>query len=194
MNLYKEAIDTFGELFRQAAGLEPSYPEAMTAATVDDKGFPHNRVVLLKEFDERGFVFYTNMASQKGQQLSTHPFAALTFHWKSMERQVHIEGTISHVSDEEADAYFGSRPRDSQIGAWASLQSQKLPDRQTLLDRVQQFTEKFAGAPVPRPPHWSGYRLKPQRFEFWKAHEYRLHERMVYEENAGGWLKYLLYP
>jgi pyridoxamine 5'-phosphate oxidase len=194
MDLYKEALAVFTDLFAQAQRSEPSYPEAMALATVDAQARPHVRTVLLKEFDERGFVFYTNKTSAKAQQLDAHAFAALSFHWKSLKRQVQIEGGVTLVSDAEADAYFASRPRVSQIGAWASLQSQKLDSRQTLLDRVQEFENKYQGRTIPRPSHWSGYRVAPHRIEFWKDEEFRLHQRTIYELGATGWTKFLVYP
>ncbi len=194
MHLYKEALSTFAELFEQARFSESSYPDAMTLATATSDGHPHARIVLLKGFDERGFVFYTNTTSAKGQQLMTNPSAALVFHWKTMERQVHIEGATASVTPEEADAYWATRPRISQIGAWASLQSQKLNERKTLTDRVKQFENTYEGKNVPRPPHWSGFRVMPKRIEFWKAEKHRLHQRIVYENTATGWTKFLLYP
>jgi pyridoxamine 5'-phosphate oxidase len=194
MDLYKEALDAFTDAFEQAKKTEPADPNAMTLATADPNGRPHARVVLLKDFDERGFVFYTNTMSRKGQQLVANPHAALAFHWKSLERQVHIEGPVSMVTPAEADAYFATRPRISQIGAWASLQSQRLDQRKTLEERVVQFEKKYAGLDVPRPPHWSGFRVLPQRIEFWTAEPYRLHRRTVYEHVAGNWTKFLLYP
>jgi pyridoxamine 5'-phosphate oxidase len=194
MDLLKEALNVFTALYDQAKQSEPSYPDAMTLATVDAEGRPHARTVLLKEFDERGFTFYTNTLSAKGQQLATHPNAALSFHWKSLERQVQIEGLVAPVTIKEADAYFSSRPRASQIGAWASQQSETLDSRDTLLKRVAQLEKQYDGKPIPRPPHWSGYRVIPQRIEFWKAEPHRLHQRTVYEKGTFGWTKYLLYP
>jgi pyridoxamine 5'-phosphate oxidase len=194
MDLYKEALKTFAEQFEEAKKSEPSDANAMTLSTASPTGTPHARVVLLKDFDHHGFVFYTNTTSHKGQQLAANPQAALTFYWKSLVRQVHIEGTVLTVTSAEADAYWATRPRVSQIGAWASLQSQKLDQRTTLLERVTQFDKKFHGAAVPRPPHWSGYRVFPQRIEFWRAEEFRLHHRTVYEHTPAGWTSFLLYP
>jgi len=194
MDLYKEVISTFAEQFEDAKKSEPSDHNAMTLATAGADAKPHSRVVLLKDFDDRGFVFYTNLTSHKGQHLRSNPYAALSFHWKSLSRQVHIEGPVSGVSTPEADAYFASRPRISQIGAWASLQSQKLNERKTLEERVAEFEAKYKDVAVARPPHWSGFRVLPKRIEFWKAGEYRLHHRTVYEYVGAAWTKYLLYP
>lgn len=194
MHLYKEAISTFAEQFEQAKKSEPTDHNAMTLATAGADAKPHSRIVLLKDFDDRGFVFYTNLNSHKGLQLRSNPYAALSFHWKSLERQVHIEGPVSGVGNEEADAYFASRPRISQIGAWASLQSQKLNDRRTLDERVAEFEKKYQDLAVPRPPHWSGFRILPKRIEFWKAAEFRLHHRTVYEYAGSAWTSFQVYP
>ncbi|MEY3373229.1 MAG: Pyridoxamine 5-phosphate oxidase, partial [Pseudomonadota bacterium] len=159
-------------------------------------GRPAARTVLLKGFDERGFVFYTNFSSRKGRQLAANPQAALLFHWRHLSEgvQVKIEGTVEPVSAEEADAYFANRPRGSQIGAWASLQSQPLASREQFEQRYADVEKQYEGAPVPRPPHWSGFRVVPERIEFWYGAQFRLHERQCYERNNGVWSQVMLYP
>lgn len=185
----------FDGWFAEAQASEPNDPNAMALATVDPDGRPSVRMVLLKGHDERGFVFYTNFESRKGQALTTHPHAALLFHWKSLRRQIRIEGPVTPVSDAEADAYFASRPRDSRIGAWASDQSRPLPSRAHFLKRVAEYGVRYAVGDVPRPPHWSGFRLAPDRFEFWQDQSFRLHERRTFVPNAdGGWDEGLLFP
>lgn len=172
-----------------------SEPTAMTLATVDGTGQPHARIVLLKDHDGDGFVFYTNHTSAKGRELLAHPQAALLFYWMPLLRQVRVEGAVSIVSDAEADAYFASRARGKQIGAWASLQSQPLDRRETLATRVRTLEAQYEGRDVPRPAHWSGFRLTPSRFEFWSEGEYRLHERDIYTpDGSGGWALQHLYP
>ncbi len=167
----------------------------MTLATLRDDGLSA-RIVLLKGVDERGFRFFTNYESDKGVQLVAHPRAALVFHWKTLRSgvQVRVEGAIAKLSAEESDAYFASRPRGSQIGAWASKQSQPLRDRDEFEARLAEFEQRFAGGPVPRPPHWGGFVLAPQRIEFWHGADFRLHERVLYRRDAQGWTKWLLYP
>lgn len=169
-------------------------PTAMTLATVDDAGHPSARIVLLKDVDTRGFVFYTNYESRKGRELLAHPWAALCFHWQPMERQVRVEGRVERVSDAEADAYFASRARMSRIGAWASRQSATLESDAELQRRVQEVEARFAGGEVPRPPNWSGFRVVPQRIEFWRGRPYRLHERLLYERDDTGWRVRRLFP
>ena len=171
-----------------------SEPTAMTLATAHTDGAPSARIVLLKAYDERGFVFYTNTQSRKGQELDANPRAALVFYWMPLDKQVRIEGSISRVSDVEADAYFASRERLKQAGAWASLQSQPLDARGTLEARTAAIDAEYAGRDIPRPPHWTGYRLTPERMEFWHQREGRLHEREVYTRHADGWAHTLLYP
>lgn len=183
----------FGEWLAAAEASEPNDPNAMAVATVGPDGAPSLRVVLLKAWDERGFVFYTNLDSQKGRELADNPHVHLNFHWKSLGRQVRIGGTAALVTDAEADAYFATRPRDSQLGAWASLQSQPLADRATFEARIADVAARFPGD-VPRPPRWSGWRVTPQRIEFWQAHEARWHERDVCLRQADGWAHTLLYP
>jgi len=195
-DLFAEALLTFRELLDEARAGGDREPTAMTLATVDDDGRVSARVVLLKAFDERGFVFYTNFDSRKGRELSAHPQAALLFHWKLLrdQVQVRIEGRVEPVADDEADRYFASRPRMSQIGAWASLQSQTLASRDEFDRRVEQYEQQFDGGPVPRPPHWSGFRVVPDRLEFWFGAEFRLHERHCYELEDGHWSRRMLYP
>jgi len=195
-DLYAEALVAFRELLDEARSTQDPEPTAMTVATTTPDGRVSARTVLLKAFDERGFVFYTNLQSQKGRELQVHPQAALLFHWKWLRNQVQvrIEGRVEQVTDREADNYFASRPRMSQIGAWASEQSATLPSRDEFDRRIAEFEARFAGGPVPRPPHWSGFRVMPDRMEFWYGAEYRLHERFLYELAEDGWRKRMLFP
>lgn len=194
--LYNAALHTFADLLEQAKQSIDPEPTAMTVATVGRDGRPAARTVLLKGFDERGFVFYTNFSSRKGRQLAANPQAALLFHWRHLREgvQVKIEGTVEPVSAEEADAYFASRPRGSQIGAWASLQSQPLASREQFEQRYADVEKQYEGAAVPRPPHWSGFRVVPERIEFWYGAQFRLHERQCYERSNGVWSQVMLYP
>jgi len=194
--LTAEILDTFNALLAEAqASLDPE-PTAMTVATVGKGGRPSARTVLLKGLDERGFVFFTNFDSSKGRQLAANPQAALLFHWKLIREgvQVKIEGSVEPVTAAEADAYFASRPRPSQIGAWASLQSQTLPSREEFERRIDEMEKRFENVPVPRPPHWSGFRVVPEVVEFWYGARYRLHERHRYERVNGQWNQRMLYP
>lgn len=189
-----EPTDLFHAWFAEAEKSEPNDANAMALATVGADGMPSIRMVLLKGADADGFVFYTNYESRKGVELLAHPSAALCFHWKSLRRQVRVEGTVSPVSDEEADAYFASRARGSQLGAWASEQSRPLAGKAELLKRVGSFTAKFGIGKVPRPPHWSGFRLSPGYFEFWKDGQFRLHDRLIYRRDGDDWSTQTLYP
>lgn len=196
-DLHAEALLTFAELLDQARATQDPEPTAMTLASVDDDGRVAARTVLLKAFDERGFVFYTNHHSRKGREIHAHPQVALLFHWKTLRDgvQVRIEGRAVDVDDAEADAYFASRPRGSQIGAWASFQSEPLPDRETFERRVAEYERHFAGVAVARPPHWSGFRVVPDRIEFWYGAAFRMHERWQYDRAPdGAWSKHMLYP
>ena len=185
----------FDQWFAEAAASEPNEPEAMTVATAGADGQPSARMVLLKAHDPAGFVFYTHQQSAKGQDLAENPRVALLFHWKSLCRQVRIEGTVERVSDAEADAYFATRARDSQLGAWASDQSRPLNARATFEARFEEVRSRFDGGDVPRPPRWSGYRVVPERIEFWNDRAHRLHERRLFTAREdGGWDEGLLFP
>jgi pyridoxamine 5'-phosphate oxidase len=189
-----EPYHLFEAWLQDAEAKEPNDANAMALATVGADGMPSVRMVLLKGVDERGFVFYTNYESRKGEQLLAHRKAALCFHWKSLRRSVRVEGEIEEVSPEEADAYFATRPRSSQIGAWASEQSRPLESRFALETRIAKFTARFGVGGVPRPPHWSGFRVRPRRIEFWEDRPFRLHDRLVYTSEGEGWTTVKLYP
>lgn len=185
----------FDKWFAEARASEPNDAEAMALATADAAGRPSMRMVLLKGHDARGFAFYTNSESQKGAELAANPCAALLFHWKSLRRQVRIEGTIAPTAESEADAYFATRSRDARIGAWASDQSRPLESRAAFEARYAKLVEEFEGEDVPRPAYWWGYRLAPERMEFWTDRPHRLHERRLFTLGADGlWVESLLYP
>ncbi|WP_026381171.1 pyridoxamine 5'-phosphate oxidase [Afifella pfennigii] len=189
-----DPVALFGEWLNEAEASEPVDANAVALATVDADGMPDVRMVLLKGFDEAGFVFYTNLESRKGEQLAAHPKAALCFHWKSLARQVRIRGPVSPVPGEEADAYFASRPRLSRIGAWASRQSRPLESRFALEKAVAAETARFGAGSIPRPPYWSGFRLSPVQIEFWNNGAFRLHDRVRFTPQGDGWLRQRLYP
>jgi pyridoxamine 5'-phosphate oxidase len=191
-----EPFALFQEWFAEAGKTEPNDPNAMALATVDADGLPDVRMVLLKGFDESGFVFYTNEESAKGRQLAASPKAAALFHWKSLRRQIRLRGPVSAVSGEEADSYFASRPRDSRIGAWASDQSRPLESRFALEKAIARYVAKFGLGDVPRPPYWGGFRLEPVAIEFWRDRPFRLHDRLLFAREAVGarWTRQRLYP
>jgi pyridoxamine 5'-phosphate oxidase len=189
-----DPFQLFDEWFAAARASEPNEAEAMTVATAGADGQPSARMVLLKAHGPKGFVFYTHEQSAKGEDLAENPRAALLFHWKPLGRQVRIEGNVERVSDAEADAYFASRARDSQLGAWASDQSRPLDSRATFEHRFEEAKRRFDGTDVPRPPSWGGYRVVPQRIEFWTARTHRLHERRLFTLRDGSWSEGLLYP
>lgn len=190
-----DPIALFGAWFAEAKQSEPNDPEGVALATATPDGAPSVRMVLMKHFGADGFVFYTNGQSRKGEEIAANPQAAMLFHWKSLRRQVRIEGTVAEVEPEMADAYFASRSRDSKLGAHASDQSRPLASRAEFLARIARVTAKHLVGPVPRPPHWTGYRLAPSRFEFWLDRPFRLHERRLFvRQESGGWTSTLLYP
>ena len=194
-SLLEDPIAQFDEWFREAreeSGLQ--LPEAACLSTVDPDGYPEGRMVLLKGFDVRGFVFYTNLNSRKAESLRHAPRAALTFYWEPLRRQVRIQGDVEEVEEEDADAYFASRPRGRQLGAWASDQSAPVPDRETLEDRFQEAEDRFQGGEIPRPAHWGGLRIRPRVIEFWQEGPARLHDRFRYERDDGGWSRTRLCP
>jgi pyridoxamine 5'-phosphate oxidase len=190
----EDPVALFSEWLAEAVRSEVNDPNAMALATVDAEGLPDVRMVLLKDAGPGGFVFYTNLGSAKGRQLAAIGKAALLFHWKSLRRQVRVRGTVSAVSVEEADAYWATRARPAQLGAWASQQSQPLPDRLAFEKAIAAYGLKFGLGKAPRPPHWSGFRITPSHIEFWRDRPFRLHERLVFEAAPGGWTTSRLYP
>ena len=183
----------FEGVFDRALATGMANPNAMVVSSVDGDGRPSSRAILLKGFDRRGFVFYTNLESRKGREILANPHVALHFYWRELDEQIRIEGVAERVSDEEADAYFATRSRGSQLGAWASRQSRPMKSRAELLAAVAKVEARYLGK-IPRPPHWSGFRVVPDRFEFWVAGRFRLHDRTVYERDGGGWKTQKLYP
>ena len=191
---YADPFAHFAAWFAEARNSEPSDANAMTVATTTAGGVPSARIVLMKEWDARGFVFYTNKQSRKGEELGANPQAALLFYWKSLSRQVRIEGMVEPVTDAEADAYYGSRARVSRLGAWASDQSRPLAARSVLEERLAAAEARYPGEVIPRPPHWSGYRVLPARLEFWQDMPFRLHDRTIYARAGAGWEISKIFP
>ena len=194
MDIADDPFALFDDWYIKARETEINDSNAMALATADAEGRPSVRMVLLKGHGPDGFIFYTNYAGRKGGELLANPHAALLFHWKSLRRQIRIEGPVTPVDDATADAYFATRSRDSQLGAWASDQSRPLPERRIFEQRFAEVEKLFADKPVPRPPHWSGFRVTPQRIEFWEDRDHRLHHRRVFTRTESGWDEGLLYP
>ena len=194
MSLLNEAIDRIQGLLNEAGNSQLREPMAASFATVDTQGRPSVRTLLLKQVDEHGMVFFTNTQSRKGHHLDANPFAAVCIYFQQAHQQIQLEGPVEPVTDAEADAYWQTRPRASQIGAYASRQSEVLKDRSMLQDRLAEYDERFAGKDIPRPSHWSGYRVIPERIEFWAGHPDRLNQRELYMQRQGEWVKELLYP
>jgi pyridoxamine 5'-phosphate oxidase len=189
-----DPIAQFRRWFDAALAADLHEPNAMTLATATPEGRPSARIVLLKGFDERGFVFYTSYEGRKGRELETNPTCALVFYWGELERQVRVEGRVSRIPEEESDEYFGSRPRGSQLGAWASEQSRPVEGRDALEERLRNLEAEYEGRELPRPPFWGGYRVEPEVMEFWQGRENRLHDRLVYRRSGGSWMRERLQP
>jgi len=193
--LAENPFDQFHTWFKEAVESEPFDPNAMTLSTISPENRPASRIVLLKGIDSRGFIFYTNYQSEKGLHLAGNPHASIVFWWGEKQRQVRIDGVIERISPQLSDEYFASRPRESQLGAWISSQSKKIPNREWLSERCDQFTEQYEGKEIPRPPHWGGYRLVPDMFELWQGQPSRLHDRFRYNIDDGGrWVTERLSP
>jgi pyridoxamine 5'-phosphate oxidase len=191
---WKEPFERFDALYALAKSAQPKDPNAVSLATVDEHGRPSVRIVLMKDFDERGFVIFTNYESRKGRELASQKVAALCFYWPTLDTQVRVEGSVSVIAAAESDAYFATRPRVAQLGAWASAQSRPLDRREVLEERLKAFDRQYQNTPVPRPPHWGGFCIDPASVEFWKSGENRLHHRTVYTREGDGWTTELLYP
>ncbi len=194
INSNKKPIALFQEWFEEAKKSEINDPNAMNLATISSDGKPSSRIVLLKSYDETGFVFYTNSNSKKGKAIQKNVSVALNFHWKTLQRQIRIEGNVSQISSTDADEYYNSRPLGSRIGAWASLQSEELDDRSTLINKVKEFEKKFSDNDVPRPVHWNGYLVTPLLIEFWQDMPFRLHDRLEFRREKDDWVTRKLYP
>lgn len=194
MRMNEEILERFSAGYRQAVAAAIPEPNAMMLATADGSGHPGGRVVLLKGHDADGFVFYTNLGSRKARELAANSRVCLVFWWRETEQQVIVDGAATQVGDDEADAYFATRPRGSQIGAWASKQSAELESREAFVERIRHFEAEFEARDVPRPAHWSGFRVEPERIEFWYGREFRWHERVVYTATGDHWAQSLLYP
>ena len=184
----------FKKWFKEAETAGVNEPNTMTLATVDSQGQPTIRVVLLKEITDQGLIFYSNFNSRKGKELALHPKAAINFYWQAVERQVRLDGSISKIPDSKSDAYFKTRPRGSQLGAWVSAQSETIPSRKYLEDELERYTERFANQEIPRPPHWGGYLLTPTSVEFWQGGKNRLHDRILYSAREERWVRSRLAP
>jgi pyridoxamine 5'-phosphate oxidase len=182
-----DPVEQFRKWFEEALAADLHEPNAMTLGTATPGGRPSARIVLLKGFDERGFVFYTNYEGRKARELEDNPYCALVFYWGELERQVRVEGRASRIPKEESDAYFDSRPRGSRLGAWVSEQSRTIESREALEDRLRELEERYEGAEIPRPPFWGGYRVEPDSVEFWQGRENRLHDRLIYRRSERGW-------
>lgn len=192
---FEEPYEVFGKWYERILKDDSVYePTSMVLSTADEDGRPSSRVVLLKHYDERGFCFFTNLTSRKGKEIKANPYAALLFYWPTLNKQIRIEGEVRRVTEKEGDDYFASRRRGSQIGAWASKQSLPMENDEELPARIKEVTEQFEGGPVPRPPFWSGFRLVPDRFEFWDEGKFRLHKRLLYVPDPEGWRVDRLYP